>query len=99
MVFGTLSLLLFASWRQCTEKSASISWEMRVIFRNTQFRNIIKGLKINLKYKLQKSAEYAIISCRYNARHQTVMFDADYLDYLLQVRIERKTDQILLKTI
>ena len=33
---------------------------------------------------------------RYKARNQTVMFDADYL---LQIRIERKPDQILLKTI
>ena len=32
----------------------------------------------------------------YKARNQTVMFDADYL---LQNGIERKTDQILLKSI
>ena len=41
------------------------------------------------------SAEYAT-SQIFKARNQPVIFDADYL---LQIRIERKTDQILLKTI
>ena len=63
-------------------------------FRNTQLRNIIKGLKINLKYKLQ--SQLNTLHLRYRARNQTVMFDADYL---LQIRTERKADQILLKRV
>ena len=66
---------------------------LRGVLRNTQLWNIIKGLKIKLKYKLQ--SQLNTLYLRYKARNQTVMFDADYL---LQIRTERKTDQILLQT-
>ena len=62
--------------------------------RNIQQRKAIKGLKINFKYRLQSQANTPHL--RYKARNQVVMFDADYL---LQNRIERKTDQVLLKAI
>ena len=94
MFRGALPLFLLASERQCIDKSASVIWEMRGTFRNSQLQNIIKGLKINLKYKLQNQLNALYL--RYKARNQTVTFDTDYL---LQIGTERKTDQIMLKTI
>ena len=67
IVCRALLLLLFTSWRQCIEKSASVIWELRGIFRSTQLRNIIKGLKINLKYKLQ--SQLNTLYLRYKARN------------------------------
>ena len=94
IVFWALPLLLFASWRQCIEKSASVMWEMRGNFVEHPATNIIKDLKTDLKYKLQSQLNTQYL--KYKARNQTVMFDANYL---LQIRIERNAEQILLKTI
>ena len=85
IVFWALPLLLFASWRQCIEKFASVIWEMIRTLRYTQLHNIIKGLKINVKYKLHSQLNTPYF--RYKARNQTVVLDADYL---LQNKIEKK---------
>ena len=77
-------------------KAPALLREMRENLRNTQLRNVIKGLKINFKYAFKLQSQLSTLHLRYKARNQTVMFDAEYL---LRIKTERKTDQILLKTI